>query len=386
MSDNRGQHGRHGQYVSTQRALGDDRVQALLQLAPRIDELNRLTLNVNTVDMLIQPLTESQLPLLLSFASSRPTENWRAVKLATGQYLALQGVPRSLNDAQLLDAFFYPELHTRLLVWWLSHAWRVIELATATLQNLHNWDITLAALTSRGLIEQVGCLYVELRTIAARWTEAKALVPQFTIGDEAGRENDLILENRSLKVRSLLHGVLYEFAFASRGLGEASEGLAAKNVQGYVQRLTKASGVDFEDMYAWLSNAAHPAVGARVLYASEPNEHVTETSTIRFYSRYPTVVQQGGAERRFIIADYAAMGALSASDIGIKLLWKSLRLIDDFGLTTGAASLTNVSYWRNLGPVGRNLQCPCGCGKYKRHRHNWGEPTPDVAFAPKAAK
>jgi hypothetical protein len=140
-------------------------------------------------------------------------------------------------------------------------------------------------------------------------------------------EDILIPENRSLVVRGLLHGPLVEYAFASRGLGQVSKMLEAKNVSGYVQKLAKVSGVDFVDMYNWLSNAAHPAIGARVPYASEFHSHKTDTTTIRFYSRHPTSIQKGARRHAFMIADYAARATLAATDIGLQLLRRSLAVM-----------------------------------------------------------
>lgn len=65
----------------------------------------------------------------------------------------------------------------------------------------------------------------------------------------------------------------------------------------------------------------------------------------------------------------------------------ALRVVDDVGLTTGAAELADFDYWRAIKPAARNEPCPCRSGqKAKNCGHEWGGPAPAVpsTFMPEA--
>ena len=55
------------------------------------------------------------------------------------------------------------------------------------------------------------------------------------------------------------------------------------------------------------------------------------------------------------------------------LLESSLEIVDDFGLTTHAATYTQRSYWRNFVPVEKSAACPCGRDPWKTLRTSMGQ-------------
>jgi hypothetical protein len=187
------------------------------------------------------------------------------------------------------------------------------------------------------------------------------------------------VRNRAARVenvRNSLDRPFKEFAFASRKLSDAPDIVPAINVQTYVNKLARDSGGNYVEQYAWLSNSAHPAVGSRIAYSGPFRKHVTGAVIRRRFTRRPRSVDDNSKGLGYLVAQYAADSTVDVITYGLPLIWRSLELVDDFGLTTCAATLTNHKYWRNLKPVERNAQCPCGCGKFKRSRHQWRKPLP----------
>jgi hypothetical protein len=153
----------------------------------------------------------------------------------------------------------------------------------------------------------------------------------------------------------------------------------AISVQTYVDKLAKQPGAErFKDYYTWLSNAAHPAVGSRIAYSGDVLLHNAGATMRRRITRRPTSLNGKTDAQGFTIAHDAADATVLASDHGNQFLNDALRIVDDFGLTTAAPNLTKYTYWRGFQPVARNSQCPCGCGKFKRNVHRWGEPAPPL--------
>ena len=64
-----------------------------------------------------------------------------------------------------------------------------------------------------------------------------------------------------------------------------------------VKKLTKMTHDErFTDWYDWLSDAAHPALGARIAFASPPSVHDSGAVMTRWYARAP-LSQEGGGKR-----------------------------------------------------------------------------------------
>ena len=63
----------------------------------------------------------------------------------------------------------------QLVSWWLMHAWRSVELVTNCARNLDEWNLNVAAILARSLIEEIGCLLYEAKIISACWSRLKLL-------------------------------------------------------------------------------------------------------------------------------------------------------------------------------------------------------------------
>ena len=346
--------------------LGVSRTGPLSALARRIGELQELTGDAGTTELLLVPLRGAAARRWEQLARQR-REDWVFVKSADGARVLAADEPSEAGMRDHAAAVIYPELHTRLVSWWLVHAWRGIDLVEDTLHSLYSWRITSSAVTARALIEEAGCLLYEGVKLADAWRTGKA-----------ASEGPLMQPSA---VRDAMAPVLNKAAFGSR-MKESHERAQAISVVTYVQKLAKATGDKrFSDWYDWLSDAAHPAFGARIALACPPMKHDSGATVVRTYARAPMVLQQGNGHRiqmDFTIAFAVADALIASGAVICDLLEQALLLVDDFGLTTGAATLTRRWYWRDFKPVRGNRACPCGRGSWSDCRHRWGEPAPRV--------
>ncbi|QEM25589.1 hypothetical protein D6M20_01845 (plasmid) [Rhodococcus qingshengii] len=352
-------------FLSPTEALGQRRVDRIEKIRPKLRDLDVFIDNASTMDILLKSITHGKFEKLKSRSAFAPKENWLFARDdSTDTYLCTDDGPDDLNPSKVYDALFYPELHTGIVAWWLLHAWRFTDLAEEAIRSLTTWHITVSAVSSRALIEEVGCILYESKKFSENWKKSKSL-PE---------------PKRPLAVRELLHPVMVQSAFGSRGITDSTNLRPAPNVQTYVDKLAKETGEpQFLKWYAWLSNSAHPAIGSRMAYASQPIVHTTGAVMRRRFSRRPTSINGRSEELDFLIAHQCADSTVAAVQVGLSLLSQALEIVDDIGLTTGAATLTRHTYWRNLKPVRGNRQCPCGKGKWPACQHRWGGPTPAIA-------
>lgn len=270
----------------------------------------------------------------------------------------------------VVAAVVYPELHSRLVAWWLTHAWRSIDLLEDGEVALNHWRVSTAAVLARAALEQSACLVSEASKIATAWSTAKATTHHGS--------------KRVFDVRTQLRPHLQRATFGTR-TADSSGGLQATNVLTYIQGLArKTSCNDVLRWYDWLSDAAHPAFGARIGYASLPFVHDSKAVTRRHYARSPMLLMTPNESTLLdsTIARYAAEALMLSNDATGAVLLQALAVVDDVGLTTGAAQLTTTRYWRAL-DKGRGTQpCPCGCGPSHQSRHRWGTGAPQVQVPP----
>ncbi len=99
-------------------------------------------------------------------------------------------------------------------------------------------------------------------------------------------------------VQRTMAPMLTQAAFGSRT--QRFDGrFPATNLLTYVNKLAKAT-VDtrFEDWYDWLTDAAHPAWGARIAMGSDPHLHDSRALFLRYYARAPLVTVGARAAER----------------------------------------------------------------------------------------
>ncbi|RSN64690.1 hypothetical protein DMH08_17100 [Actinomadura sp. WAC 06369] len=335
-------------------------------LVRRVEDLRISTEDADTVDLLLVPRKDREVVRWKALAAQHG-EEWVYVASDDEAVVLALDEPSEAGMRDQAAAVIYPELHTRLVSWWLVHAWRSIDLLEDTVDNLWRWRIASGAVTARAVLEEAGALVDEAQKLAEAWRVGKAAPGK-------------ALE-RPATVRDALAPVLLHAGMGSRLTG-SNEKLQATNVLTLVKKLAKVSGDPrFHEWYDWLSDAAHPAFGARIAYASPPMAHDSGAVTVRYYARSPLLLQGDGQHQLMepTIAFTVADAVIGAGRVIVDVLDRSLALVDDIGLTTAAATLTRRQYWRNFFPVRGSRSCPCGRGKWSKCGHRWGEPAPAVA-------
>lgn len=214
--------------------------------------------DADTVDLLLVPRADRDVAQWRALAAKRG-EDW--VYVASDDEAAILALDEP-SEAGMRDqaaAVIYPELHPRLVSWWLVHAWRSIDLLEETVDNLWRWRIASGAVTARAVVEEAGALVDQAQKLAEAWRIGKA-----TPAD---------ILKRPATIRDALAPVLLHAGMGSR-LKDSHEQLQATNVLTLVKKLAKASGDSrFYGWYDLLSDAAHPALGAVIAYASPPMAH-----------------------------------------------------------------------------------------------------------------
>lgn len=348
-------------------ALGAPRTDAIAQLVGRVASLEAMTVDASTVDVVLLPLKDRAAKRWEKRGLQRG-EDWVFTASSDGTTILAADEPSEAGMRDPAAAVIYPELHTRLVSWWLVHAWRAVDLLEDTFENLRRWRITSGAVSGRAVIEEAGALADEARKLAEAWAAGKAAP-----ADEL---------KRPAAVRNELQPILLQAGFGSR-VKESFKKLQATSVLTLVQKLAKMTGdARFTEWYDWLSDAAHPAAGARNTFASPPLVHDTGAVMVRWYARSPMSLLNGRKRQPLepTIALTVADAVIAAGRVIIDVLEQSLLVVDDMGLTTAAPTLTRRVYWRSLSPVRGNRPCPCGRGRASACRHYWGQPAPSLTI------
>ncbi|KQY41874.1 hypothetical protein [Cellulomonas sp. Root137] len=347
--------------MTPEEALGAERFDALRHVRDWVVAQRALIDSAETTVVTLSPLTGGKARALQQGVQLRGGE-WRYVTSTDGAMFAIDE-PSPLARRDPAGAVFYPELHSRLVAWWLVHAWRVTDLLDATSRDLQEWRISTAAISARALLEETGCFLYELRALDAAWSKVKSAT------------SGMLPFERAIDVRAELAPVLFKAVFGSRMAG-VSERRQATSVLTYIQKLAKAvDKPEVSSWYDWLSDAAHPAAGARIALSSQPVVHESGAVALQFLARRPVSPRRadelvGGTD--FRIAHVSADAARLCGSLVSEVLEHGLWLVDDFGLTTSAATLTLRRYWRDLVPVKGSRQCPCGRGTAADCGHRWG--------------
>jgi hypothetical protein len=351
-------------------ALGSKRVAGLGALSLSINDLDGLTHDAGTIEIVLVPLDKTKARRWEQRALARH-EDWMFAKSSSGEATLAIDEPSEVAIKNPAAAVTYPELHTRLVAWWLCHTWRAVDLCNGALAALAAWRITSAPIVVRALVEQLAVLKPEAEALTQAWARAKALPPG-------------VLERPS-EVRSIMHPLLMHASFDSR-LPDMPDNLRAKNIQTYIDKLAKSTRDDrFKDWYNLLSDSSHPSFGARIALAGQPMVHQDGPVMTRAYARSPlSLVSRDGTAQHLVneVAETSAEALVVSGLLVWKLLVDTLLLVDDFGLTTGAATYTNRRYWRGFAPVKGSRACPCGRGRWATCNHRWGEATPPANGLP----
>lgn len=335
------------------------------ELRRQTSSLDKLTREAYAEEVFVFPMDGAAARVWERMAAA-DDDSW-VFAAGRGKTRAVDG-PSSLGMRNPVGAVVFPPLHSQLVGWWLFHAWRSIDLLKAGLDASASGTTTIAAITSRALIEELGCLVTEVRLVQKAW--------------EAAKLADVTPVRRAELVTDALGPTMARMEAASRMSARLPKAPIATNVLTYVQKLDKLSkSSKFSDWYDWLSDASHPAFGARLVYVTNPMRHASGATTIRFHSRSPLHLVGARGDRvefTYDIDDRSRAALETCGSLLVEHLYAALKLVDDFGLTTTAPALTKRDYWRNLLPALSGDACPCGCGPWAKSLHAWGSPAPSV--------
>lgn len=298
---------------------------------------------------------------------------WAFVTTSADSSGQRHGYAMPVAGLQPNDAFAFPfvEIHTVLVAWWLTAAWRARQLTRVALAHADSGDDIAAAACVRSLVETAAAFWDDGRKVVTAWTNIKG----------AGRpSSDPDAFKRRLEMMKVLNEITWGGKFDERApeLKRLWGRVERSNVLGHVEKLAKATVGDLQADYQWLCNTVHPSIGNTFAFSAPPFMHETGTHFITWFAGRPMQVERdGNVHAETTVQTATARAADLANRILRITLDSALRTIDDIGLTTGAPSVAREPYWRNVTAASSNLLCPCRSGrKVKRCRHEWGDSAP----------
>ncbi len=284
--------------------------------------------------------------------------------------------PRQPSSASL---GLYVEIHSRLIAWWLTYAWRATQLQLAVSAAASAGQSIPAATCARALLETAAAFWVDARKFADIWSAAKT----------SGKPT---LDAPMVAIRQRFISHLNEVQFGAKFSEKAPEAAEVfgrqprGNVLTAIDRLAKQYPGNLQTDYQWLCNTAHPSIGTALVFSAPPLLHETGTHVQRWFAGIPLRAQglrdDGFDEQRFrdrSVPAATARACIAGLEVLALTLDAALRLIDDVGLTTGGPGLADFTYWRALTPGARNELCRCRSGrKTKNCSHEWNSPAPEI--------
>jgi hypothetical protein len=300
---------------------------------------------------------------------------------------------RGTSDPDVLNLFVHPapagrpgdfgdflwlEPHSAATAWWLMVAWRLRQFSQGAGDALARYELLVAAACARSLLEATAALYDDARDLAEIWARCKAIAPS----------PDRPVPPAYSDLKEWGYGVLLAGKFATESASkQAAERVKRRNVQTSIGRLEKHGVVGITETYDWLCNAVHPSVGGTFAFAG-PISHVDDAAGRRMrmlmrFAEHPLRSYPGDdlVDATITTAIRHAVG--TSLTLAVVVLRDALRVIDDMGLTTGAARYAEEPYWRGIVCGGRNDPCPCGSSRtWKACIHRWEGPVssaPDIS-------
>ena len=116
--------------------------------------------------------------------ASRLGEDWVGV-ISGGALYALDEPSLTNTNGRQVCAVVYPSVHSRLVTWWLFHVWRFEDLLRGALNSMNEGNLTVGALSSRGLLEQAAVLRAETKKLSEAWFQLKQVAPEEDPNDHA---------------------------------------------------------------------------------------------------------------------------------------------------------------------------------------------------------
>lgn len=282
-------------------------------------------------------------------------------------------LPTSPELPERIRLFPFVEVHTALVAWWLTVAWRTRQLAEAGTSLLKESQPIASAACVRAFAETAAQFWVDSGRIAQAWDDIKAQgFPGFDADSYA----------RRTAIMSVLNEVLLGSKFDDKApdLKETFGLVSRGNVLTGIGKLTGVVGQSFQDDYQWLCNTVHPSMGNFFAFSSPPVGHETGTHSVVGFHGRPVAIKHGEDTHAVTHLREAIERALTHSAVVLhRVLDASLRVVDDVGLTTGAPQISARPYWRDVRVTDDQLFCPCRSGRRAyRCRHAWGGVGPKI--------
>jgi hypothetical protein len=276
-----------------------------------------------------------------------------------------------VTSKQVLLAL-YVEVHSRLVSWWLTNAWRSEQLARATWKLADSDQIVSAAACARSLLETAAAFWVDARKLSEAWRAVKADTAEN--GPKLKHWQDL-----TMHIWLMMWGAKFDDKVPD--LARAYKLLPRTNVLGLIEKLQRATDDTVQRDYQWLCNAVHPSIGGMLAFATPMMAHDTGTHAFQFVAPLATHIE---SSRGIIYSEKTIDAAIARSAtlavmVLLETLDVALRIVDDVALTTGAPAMASFTYWRMVSQDARNALCPCRSGRKAKHcPHEWAEEPPRV--------
>lgn len=273
--------------------------------------------------------------------------------------------------AERVLGFPFVEVHSLLVAWWLTTAWRSRQLVTASQALSEQSQIIAAASCVRALVETAAAFWVDARKVSEAWAEMKA---------RGGPVRDPESNRRRAALLGIINEVLLGSKFDDRvpDLQTTWGRVKRSNVLGSVEKLSKATGGTLQHDYQWLCNTVHPSLGNALFFGAMHTRHDTGTHIVTHFSGRPTEMRTPQPVRRDV--DVAVATAFATSAVVLReSLDAALHVVDDLGLTTRAGSMSVFDYWRAWPARDRKSPCPCRSGRRGSSCfHEWGDDAPEI--------
>jgi hypothetical protein len=188
-------------------------------------------------------------------------------------------------------SLLWVEIHTVLLAWWLTTAWRTRQLAVAASRLYEADQLIASAACVRPLVESAAATWVDGRKVADAWGQIKAGGPPLTDAESFDRWEELL---------ALLEEMTWGAKFDERApdLAETWGRTNRTNVLGQVDKLAKAVSIDLQSDYQWLCNTVHPSLGNTFAFSANPLRHETGTHFHFAYAGHPSAYPNREEVRR----------------------------------------------------------------------------------------
>jgi len=267
-------------------------------------------------------------------------------------------------ELNIADAFF--DLHSSLAGQCLIKSWRAAQLVDGLENALSTWNLTMAAMAARALVETASAWSIESNEFAALWMATKAKRLR-TFTDISNVRHDLFVASMQMSVGTRLPHIAKD-----------SKMLQRTNILTLVQKAAKAQDryqTLWQD-YEILCDAVHPSWGSSECFWAEAgfddvNQYrvlLSRSAVGQLSSDDAETVRPGSGLFRVILS--------TASWACLKLtadLQRFHRMCCDMCLTSRIFIFGGQDYWGIVSPRQPDEACACGSGAATRDcRHVFG--------------